>query len=295
MERQIPFPADKSRFAAKQFFQHAELKNMKRNDVKVLVITGVGLNCEKETAAAFTSCGATVEQVHLNDLLSGKHKLEEYHILAFIGGFSFGDHLGSGTVFANRIKFNLSEDLRKFVADGKLVIGICNGFQTLTRLGLAPALNGKYLEQQAALMHNDSGVFRDDWIVLKANADSPCVFTKGIDTIRLPIRHGEGKFVAEPEILAEIEKKNLAAVRYCSPNGGKPNGFPENPNGSLNDIAGICDETGRIFGLMPHPEAFLSPFNAPDWQTQKAEGRLPEWGEGKIIFENAVSFVTENF
>jgi len=141
---------------------------MERSQVKVLVITGVGLNCEKETAAAFASCGATAEQVHLNDLLNGSHKLSEYHILAFIGGFSFGDHLGSGTVFANRIKFRLAEELKEFVAAGKLVIGICNGFQTLTRLGLAPALNGKYLEQQAALTNNDCGVFRDDWITLKA-------------------------------------------------------------------------------------------------------------------------------
>ncbi len=268
---------------------------MERSQVKVLVITGVGLNCEKETAAAFASCGATAEQVHLNDLLNGKHTLEEYHILAFIGGFSFGDHLGSGTVFANRIKFRLAEDLRKFVAAGKLVIGICNGFQTLTRLGLAPALNGKYLEQQAALTNNDSGVFRDDWVTLKANPASPCIFTKNIDTVRLPIRHGEGKFVADEAVLAEIEAKNLVVVRYASADGSPAAGFPENPNGALNDIAGICDETGRIFGLMPHPEAFLSPYNAPDWQEKKLAGELPEWGEGRIFFENAVAFAAENF
>ena len=184
--------------------------------------------------------------------------------------------------------------MKRFVAAGKLVIGICNGFQTLTRLGLAPALNGKYLEQQAALTNNDSGVFRDDWITLKANAASPCIFTKGIGTFRLPIRHGEGKFVADADVLAEIEAKNLVALRYCAPDGSPANGFPENPNGALNDIAGICDETGRIFGLMPHPEAFLSPFNAPDWQEKKLQGELPEWGEGRVIFENAVAFAAEN-
>ena len=261
-----------------------------REQVKVLIITGAGLNCEKETAAAFASCGATAEQVHLNDLLSGKRKLGEFHILALIGGFSFGDHLGSGTVFANKLKFKLTDDLKQFVADGKLVIGICNGFQTLTRLGLAPALDGKYLTQQAALTDNDSGVFRDDWITLKADPESPCVVTRGIDVIRMPIRHGEGKFVADPDVLARIESGHLAAVRYCSADGTPAKGFPENPNGSLNDIAGICDESGRIFGLMPHPEAFLSPFNAPDWQKQKLEGKLPEWGEGRVIFENAVEF-----
>ena len=261
--------------------------------VKVLVITGVGLNCEKETAAAFASCGATAEKVHLNDLLAGKRSLEDFHILAFIGGFSFGDHLGSGTVFANKIKFCLADELRAFVDAGKLVIGICNGFQTLTRLGLVPALGGKYFEQQAALIHNDSGVFRDDWVTLRANPASPCIFTKGIDVIRLPIRHGEGKFVADDAVIDELERKNLVVVRYCAPDGSKPNGFPENPNGAINDIAGICDETGRIFGLMPHPEAFLSPFNAPDWQAQKLSGSLPEWGEGRIIFENAVAFAAE--
>ena len=264
------------------------------SQVRALIITGVGLNCEKETAAAFESAGATAEQVHLNDLLNGKRKLDEFHILAFIGGFSFGDHLGSGTVFANRLKFRLSEDIKAFVKAGKLVIGICNGFQTLTRLGLAPALDGRYFEQQAALTHNDSGVFRDDWVTLGANEKSPCVFTKGIKTFRLPVRHGEGKFVADEEVIARIESENLVALRYVSADGSKAKGFPENPNGSINDIAGICDSTGRIFGLMPHPEAFLSPFNAPDWQSQKLEGRLPEWGEGKVIFDNAVKFAAEN-
>ena len=189
--------------------------------VRALIITGVGLNCEKETAAAFESAGATAEQVHLNDLLNGKRKLDEFHILAFIGGFSFGDHLGSGTVFANRLKFRLSEDIKAFVKAGKLVIGICNGFQTLTRLGLAPALDGRYFEQQAALTHNDSGVFRDDWVTLGANEKSPCVFTKGIKTFRLPVRHGEGKFVADEEVIARIESENLVALRYVSANGSK--------------------------------------------------------------------------
>ena len=267
---------------------------MKRSDVKVLVITGFGLNCERETAAACRLVGAAPELVHLNDLIAGKHTLDEYEFLIFIGGFSFGDHLGSGTVFANRVKFRLREQLEKFIADGKLVMGVCNGFQTLTRLGMVPALNGDYFSQTVALAHNDSGVFRDDWCVLKADPASPCVFTKGIDTIRLPLRHGEGKFVADEAVLNEIEARHLAAVKYVDADGNPATEFPANPNGSLRSIAGICDPTGRIFGLMPHPEAFLSPFNAPDWQSQKLEGRLPEWGEGKVIFDNAVKFAAEN-
>ncbi len=268
---------------------------MKRDKIKVLVITGYGLNCEKETAAAFKMAGADPELVHLSDMVSGKRKLDEFQLLIFIGGFAFGDHLGSGTVFANRVKFAMQDDLQKFIADGKLIMGVCNGFQTLTRLGLVPALDGKYFVQEVALAHNDKGVFRDDWCVLKANPASPCVFTRGIDQVRLPLRHGEGKFVAEPEVLAEIERKNLVAVRYVDSNGNPAENFPENPNGSLNSIAGICDETGRIFGLMPHPEAFLSPFNSPDWTLDKVNGKLAAEGEGVVFFRNAIDYIEENF
>ena len=263
--------------------------------IKALVITGFGLNCERETAAACTLAGADPELVHLNDLLTGERKLEEYHLLCFIGGFSFGDHLGSGTVFANRVKFNLRDQLQKFVDDGKLVIGICNGFQTLTRLGMVPALNGDYFTQTSALAHNDSGVFRDDWCRLKANPASPCVFTRGIDMVRLPLRHGEGQFVATPEVMAEIEANNQVALRYCNADGSIATEFPANPNGSTNAIAGICDKTGRVFGLMPHPEAFLSPFNSPDWTRDRANGKIAEEGDGVMIFRNAADYIAENF
>ncbi len=269
---------------------------MKKSDVKVLVITGFGLNCENETAAACRLAGANPELVHLNDLIAGKHRLDEYHFLTFIGGFSFGDHLGSGTVFANRVKFRLRDQLEKFIADGKLIIGICNGFQTLTRLGMVPALDGDYFTQTAALAHNDSGVFRDDWCTLKADPESPCVFTRGIGKVRLPLRHGEGKFVADDTVMNEIERRHLAAVKYVNPDGTPADGkFPVNPNGALRDIAGICDPTGRVFGLMPHPEAFLSPYNAPDWTARKADGNLPAEGEGAVFFRNAVDYLAENF
>ena len=141
---------------------------MEKKQIKALVITGFVLNCENETAAACKLAGMTPEKVHLNDLIAGKRTLAEFQFLCFIGGFSFGDHLGSGTVFANRVKFKLQDQLQKFIDDGKLVIGICNGFQTLTRLGMDPALHGDYFTQEAALAHNESGVFRDDWCILKA-------------------------------------------------------------------------------------------------------------------------------
>lgn len=265
---------------------------MDKSRVSALVITGFGLNCERETAAAFQAAGARAEQVHLNDLLDGHRRLDEFQILAFIGGFSFGDHIGAGTVFANRLKYRLREPLAAFVKSGRLVIGICNGFQTITRLGLVPALGGAFFEQQVALAQNAQGVFRDDWILLKANPASPCVFTRGVDMLPLPIRHGEGRFVAQDAAtLARLEAENLVCLRYADPETGEPTQqFPHNPNGSVNAIAGICDPSGRVFGLMPHPEAYLSPLNHPQWQKQKLDGILPEKGLGQIIFENAVTF-----
>ena len=268
---------------------------MDKKQIKALVITGFGLNCETETAAACKLVGMTPEKVHLNDLIAGKRSIDEFHFLCFIGGFSFGDHLGSGTVFANRVKFQLQDQLQKFVDDGKLVIGICNGFQTLTRLGMVPALHGSYFTQEAALAHNDCGVFRDDWCYLKAEKASPCVFTKGMDQFKLPLRHGEGKFVATPEVMAEIEANDQVALRYCNADGSIATEFPANPNGSTNAIAGICDKTGRVFGLMPHPEAFLSPYNSPDWTRDRADGKIAEEGDGVMIFRNAAEYIARNF
>lgn len=260
--------------------------------VKTLIITGFGLNCERETAAAFRQAGSEPEQVHLNDLLSGERRLDEFHILAFIGGFSFGDHLGAGTVFANRVRQRLQTQLEDFVGGGKLVIGICNGFQTITRLGLVPALDGIEAAPRVALAENQQGVFRDAWVELKVEPDSPCVFTKCIDRLPVPIRHGEGRVVVESdELLDELERRNLIPVRYADPGTGEPaRDFPHNPNGSVNAIAGICDPSGRVFGLMPHPEAYLSPYNHPHWQRQKIERTLPEKGLGQAVFENAVRF-----
>lgn len=259
--------------------------------VKALVITGFGLNCEWETTTALERVGATVEQLHLNRLIDEPERLMEFQLLAFIGGFSFGDHLGAGTVFANRVKARLGEQLAAYIADGRLVIGICNGFQTLTRLGLVPALNGPGFDQQVALAQNDQGLFRDAWVTLRCNPDSPCVFTRGIDMLPLPIRHGEGKFVCDAAVLEEIERRNLVVMRYACPDRGTvAEGFPDNPNGSLNAIAGICDPTGRVFGLMPHPEGYGSPLNHPHWTRQKINGVLPEEGLGLQVFRNAVAF-----
>ncbi len=263
--------------------------------VKALIITGFGLNCQNETACAFETAGASADQIHLNDLLADKERLHHYQILAFIGGFSFGDHLGAGTVFSNRVKAQLSEQLQKFVSDGKLVIGICNGFQTITRLGLVPA-TGDLFEQEVALAFNKQEVFRNSWCTLKAEQESPCVWTKDIDVIPLPYRHGEGRFcVKNEEVLKTLEDEKLVCLRYADPETDEVTmEFPHNPNGSINSIAGICDRTGRIFGLMPHPEAYLSPFNHPHWTDQKINNVLPEEGLGLKLFRNAVEYAKAN-
>ena len=266
------------------------------SEVRALVITGFGLNCEAETAHAFHLAGAVPEQVHLNDLLDGYRRLEEFHILAFIGGFSFGDHIASGRVLANRLKHRLNEPLQRFIAEGKLIIGICNGFQTMVKLGILPGLDGDYRAQLATLTWNDTGVFRDAWVHLAVERDCPCVFTRGLERLDLPIRHGEGKFVTlDQKVLERLEGERLVALRYADPATGEPTSrYPHNPNGSEAAIAGICDPTGRVFGMMPHPEAYLFPWNHPHWSRWRARGEAPREGGGLAIFRNAVAFAREN-
>ena len=260
---------------------------------KCLIITGYGLNCERETQAAFEHCGAQVSLLHFNQLLARPETLQEHDILTFIGGFSFGDHLGAGVAFANKVRHQLGEALDSYVAGGRLVLGICNGMQVITRLGLLPASDGQTGEPQAAMARNDNDRFRDDWVTVRANPESPCVFTRGLDSLALPIRHGEGKFsVASQDVLDRIIAQGQICLQYCAPESGEPTEeFPDNPNGSPLGIAGVCDPTGRILGMMPHPEAYLSPYNHPHWTRQKLNGVLPAEGLGVAIFRNAVDFV----
>ena len=260
--------------------------------VRVLIITGFGLNCEAETAHAFKLAGAGADRVHLNDLIAGDRSLDEFEILAFIGGFAFGDHIASGRVLANRLKHTMREPLQEFIDDGKLIIGICNGFQTMAKLGLLPGLDGDYMTQTVSLVANDCGTFQDRWVTLRVLGDSPCVVTQGIERLEAPVRHGEGKFMCLDErVRQRLWGENLVACQYIDPSTGEPTqAFPLNPNGSTDAIAGICDPTGRIYGMMPHPEAYLFPFNHPQWQRQRLAGMLPEHGAGVKIFQNAVEF-----
>ncbi len=308
--------------------------------VKACVVTGFGINCDEELALAFSLAGAAAERVHVGDLIADPRRLGAYRIIAFPGGFSFGDHLGSGKVFALLFKRNLGDALGEFVAGGGLVIGICNGFQVLVKMGLLPNLAGDF-GQEVSLIHNDSGKYEDRWVRLSFAEQSPCVWTRGLDYMDAPVRHGEGKFVTRsPQILAALEAGGLAAARYVSRNGGAyashratalarqargarreggceadsespmrapplgrlqtpsgrpwprggPAAYPDNPNGSVADIAGLCDRTGRIFGLMPHPEAFLFKVNHPDWNRGiiGSEGGEP-YGSGLAIFRAGVA------
>jgi len=261
---------------------------------RVLVITGLGLNCEVETETAFTRAGGRPERVHLLDLLqadSGK-RIADYPILAFVGGFSFGDHLGAGSVFANKIRWRLYDDLLAFVERGGLVLGVCNGFQTMVRLGLLPGLDGDYRTPRVALVPNDRPGYRDAWVRLRFDPASPCVWTRGLDTMELPSRHGEGKFVASPEVRRRLENERLVAARYVGPDGEPTETWPHNPNGSEGAVAGVCDPSGRIFGLMPHPDAYLEPFHHPRWTRARLAVPLPDEGEGMRIFRNGVAAAT---
>jgi phosphoribosylformylglycinamidine synthase subunit PurQ / glutaminase len=266
--------------------------------VNVLIQTGYGLNCDLETAHAFTLAGASPARIHINSLVDRSVRLDSYQILVFGGGFSWGDDHGAGVIHAVRLKTHIGGQLLEFIDKGKLVIGICNGFQTLVNLGLLPGLDGDYRQRSVALTFNDCGNFRDQWVSLQADPDSPCVFTKGMGALELPVRHGEGKFYAEPAIISRLEKNHQVALRYCLPDGSPANGsFPHNPNGSVHDIAGICDPTGRIFGLMPHPEAYHHFTNHPDWtrirevNRRKGITEAPGVTPGIRILENAVNFI----
>ena len=244
---------------------------------KVLILYGYGINCDNETQQGFAISGAEAKKVHVNELISEKEKLRDYQILAIPGGFSFGDDIGAGKVLATKIKYNLTGEFSEFIKDGKLIIGICNGFQVLVKLGILPG---------ATLTFNDSGRFEDRWVYLKINQKSPCIWTRGIETIYLPVRHGEGKFILRNEEIREkLIKQKQVVAQYVDEKGNLA-GYPWNPNGSDLNIAGICDETGKIFGLMPHPEAFLFSQNHPRWTREEVKE-----GWGLKIFQNAVNFI----
>ena len=273
---------------------------MKR--VKAMVLTGYGLNCDNETDFSLHLAGADSRRMHINQLISNAQgtsamPLEDYQILVFGGGFSWADDHGAGVLMASKMKRHLGEQLKAFVDAGNLILGICNGFQALVNLGLLPGFDGRYQDRAVALTHNDSGNFIDSWVNLKVNTQSPNIFTRGLSHAEFPVRHGVGKFYASEETLNRLFGNNQVALQYADDDGNPANGhWPSNPNGSLSDIAGICDPTGHVFGLMPHPEAFNHFTNHPDWTRRKqvlarqGESMETEEGDGIAIFRNAVEY-----
>lgn len=268
------------------------------SSVRTLIITGYGTNCEVECAHAARLAGSdTADIVHFADIVEGRTVLGDYNFLIFPGGFLDGDDLGAAQAAAQRWKHAkpgkgapLVDQLLAFIERGGLILGICNGFQLLVKLGLLPALDKAYLERQVSLAHNSSARYEDRWCHLAVNTQSPCVFTKNLTSLYIPVRHGEGKLVPiDDATLSRLQQENLVAVQYAHPDTGLPTEeYPYNPNGSPLGIAGLCDPTGRIFGLMPHPEAYNHPTNHPGW-TRGEHDPL-----GLAIFENAVAHLRDN-
>ena len=292
---------------------------MSQKKVKVIVLRTAGTNCDAEAAFAFENCGAHVRVAHINQLFDGRARLGDGHILVIPGGFTYGDDIASGRILANELRLRLGEDLCRFIGDGKLMIGICNGFQVMVKAGILPGPldaqqekgrdSSSLREEPAAartvtLTNNDSGKFEDRWCHLKTEGKS--VWTEGLGgVVYFPVAHAEGKFIPQDQgVLAKLRDNGQIAFRYCDPQGGKP-AYPENPNGSVDDIAGITDKTGRILGLMPHPERHFLFTQHPFWtrlSLPAPAGSLPagkaglngKHGHGAKIFANGVEYVKKH-
>lgn len=259
----------------------------------VLVLTGYGINCDGETGFAFDKAGAKSELVHVNDLIDGHKRLRNYQILAFPGGFSYGDDTGAGNALANKIRDHLWDDLQRFVEGEHLAIGICNGFQVMANLGLLPATSENYGERKVALVHNDSSRYICRWVDIDFKGNSPWV--EGLERTSFPIAHGEGKFYVNADTLREISKRGLVAVKYLMGEICENQQLETNPNGSLENIAGITDESGRLIGMMPHPERAIDFTQLPNWTLLKEQYRregkeIPTEVSGINIFKNGVDY-----
>lgn len=278
--------------------------------VSVLILRAAGINCDEETAHAFRLAGAErVDPVHINAFIQGRRRLSEYDVLVLSGGFSYGDDLSGGKVLANEMQCKLMEDVESFVGEGKLILGICNGFQVLVKMGLLPQTEPGGRRQEATVFYNDSGKFECRWVYLRRNPVSPCVFTRDMpETIYIPVANGEGKvMLASEDVRKRLGPGGHVALQYVNPpwvadgEAGEATGvpagtsaggatretaYPWSPNGSVDAIAGICDATGRIFGLMPHPERYTHPTHHPRWTREGC--REPD---GLHIFRNAVNYV----
>ncbi len=257
-------------------------------EVRALVLRAAGVNCDMETRHALELAGAKADRIHVNRLIENKSLLDQYHIIVFPGGFSYGDDVAAGRILANQMVHHLAEPIRRFIEDGKLVLGICNGFQVLVKMGILPGI-GALKQEEVTITYNDSGKFEDRWVHLLPQTDR-CVFIEPERQIYLPVAHGEGKVVtADEATLERLKSEGYIAYKYVGPE-GEEGPYPINPNGSVEAIAGLTDSTGRVMGLMPHPERFVRRTQHPQW-TRLGEDLDPD---GIKIFRNAVRYVQEN-
>ncbi|MEX2212501.1 MAG: phosphoribosylformylglycinamidine synthase subunit PurQ, partial [Phycisphaeraceae bacterium] len=264
---------------------------------QALIIRSAGTNCDRELMHAFELAGAGTCGVHINELIEKPHLIEKADLIGFPGGFSYGDDIAAGRILANRLRHRLMEPLKEAIKCNVPMIGICNGFQVITKMGLLP--DAEAGRQQATLADNASGRFTDKWISLTVPEHTVCIWTRGLTSLDLPIAHGEGRFVPESDDLLRFwQESGQIALRYATASSTQDSGrmtqdsptFPGNPNGSVDDIAGVCDATGLVLGLMPHPERFTHPTHHPLW-SRRSPGELDEPPAGLRLFQNAVEFV----
>ncbi len=260
--------------------------------IKAIVLRAAGINCDVETEYALELAGAKAERMHINKIIEDKNALDQYHILVVPGGFSYGDDVAAGKILANQIVHHLFEPIQKFIEDGKLVLGICNGFQVLVKAGILPgnSTDGGLRRQEVSITYNDSGKFEDRWVHLAPQTDR-CIFIEPDRYIYLPIAHAEGKVVTRDKAtLEKLKADGFVAFKYVDEN-GKEGEYPVNPNGSVDSIAGLTDTTGRVLGLMPHPERHVRPTQHPRWTRLRDKTN----GDGMTIFNNAIKYIQKNF
>jgi phosphoribosylformylglycinamidine synthase len=258
--------------------------------VKAIVLRAAGINCDMETEFALEMAGTQAQSIHINRIIENKKLLDEYQILVFPGGFSYGDDVAAGKILANQIIHHLTEPLRKFIEAGKLILGICNGFQVMVKAGLLPGFESPNGQSNITITCNDSGKYEDRWVYLSPQTDR-CVFIEAGRRIHLPVAHGEGKIVTKDQAtLEKLKNDSHIALKYVDKDGNE-GPFPINPNGSVDSIAGLTDTTGRLLGLMPHPERFIRPTQHPQWTRLKDKVDA----DGMTIFNNAVKYLREHF
>jgi phosphoribosylformylglycinamidine synthase subunit PurQ / glutaminase len=259
--------------------------------VRALVLRTAGINCDIETQFAWEKAGAQADRLHINRLIEDPKALLKYQILTIPGGFSYGDDIASGKIFANQLVHHLADVLHEFLAADRLVLGICNGFQVLVKCGLLPGRQDARLsfDLSATLTNNDSGKFEDRWVHLATDTDR-CPFLKKGETLDLPVAHGEGKFIPAVDVpLERLESAGQVALKYVGPDGRTGAGYPWNPNGSTGDVAGVCDPTGHVLGLMPHPERHVLSIHHPQWTRRPTQRD----GDGLALFKRGVGYFKE--